>query len=110
MITHDWRWNVLLANGSAASFSQGQLQEVFLAGLERGEQLGYQRGLADGQTTGTVKPDRPEIGDDIAWAKPVLEVAVANPECLRRGDVDFAHDILRTFNAGAIGILHPAPA
>jgi hypothetical protein len=76
MISQDLSWEHLLANGSATSFSQEQLQKVYAAGLERGEQLGHQRGLADGQaTTGTPRAPSIQMNDDVAWATKVLEAA-----------------------------------
>ena len=76
MISNDWRWEQLLANSQAASFSEVRLQQVYSAGLARGEQLGYQRGLADAPTV-TTKPKGPsiEIQDDFDWLQQILDVA-----------------------------------
>jgi hypothetical protein len=77
MIANDWTWEALLANGSRASLTEQQIQKVYAAGMQRGEIVGYQRGMADAQAMGTPPPKGPsiEIADDLDWLTHVLDAA-----------------------------------
>ena len=46
IVTNDWDWEQLLANGSSTTLTEEQLARVFAAGIAKGEQLGYERGIA----------------------------------------------------------------
>jgi hypothetical protein len=81
MVTNDWSWPQLLANGNATSLTEEQLQRVFAAGIQKGESLGYERGLVDGgvaASEGKSKPKAPsvQIGNDIGWLRALLDAAV----------------------------------
>jgi len=95
MVSNDWQWEQLLANGSATAFSQEQLQKVYTAGIERGEALGYQRGLADGQMTSGPRPPSIQMNDDVAWATKVLEAAAQaeTDEQLDEFETDFSQSM-----------------
>jgi hypothetical protein len=93
LISNDWTWPQLLANGSAATLSEEQVQKIFSAGMQRGESVGYQRGLADAQALAPVgaKPAHAEIQDDVDWLGKIL-VAAAAAEAeghLNPDEVDF---------------------
>jgi hypothetical protein len=77
LIANDWTWPQLLANGSASSLTEEQMNKIFTAGVQKGEILGYQRGMADAQAMGTPPAKGPsiEIADDLAWLTRVLEAA-----------------------------------
>jgi hypothetical protein len=53
VINNDWTWPQLLANGSASALTEEQINRVYAAGLQKGEIVGYQRGMADAQAMGT---------------------------------------------------------
>jgi hypothetical protein len=56
--------------------SEEQLQRVYSAGLQRGEALGYQRGMADAAVLAPQGPNpKTELGDDLGWAERVLDAA-----------------------------------
>jgi hypothetical protein len=76
LISQDWTWQQLLANGSSSVLTEEQIQKIYSAGMQRGEVLGYQRGQADAAATAPQGPNpRAEIGDDLSWAEAVLEAA-----------------------------------
>jgi hypothetical protein len=70
-ISNDWSWEQLLGNGSASALTQEQMQKIY----EAGEQAGYERGFADGQTVGPTAKPSSYLGTDADWAKSVLEAA-----------------------------------
>jgi uncharacterized protein YjbI with pentapeptide repeats len=53
LIANDWTWPQLLANGSGANLTEQQIQKVYAAGMQKGEIIGYQCGMADAQASGT---------------------------------------------------------
>jgi hypothetical protein len=76
MISNDWTWLQLLANGSGANLTEQKIQKVYAAGMQKGEIIGYQRGMADAQASGTpVKGHSIEIADDLDWLTRVLDAA-----------------------------------
>jgi hypothetical protein len=77
VINNDWTWPALLANGAAASLTEEQVNRVYAAGLQRGEVLGYQKGMADAQALGTpqAKGASIEVADDLAWLERILAAA-----------------------------------
>jgi hypothetical protein len=76
LVANDWTWEQLLANGSASTLTQAQLQKVYSAGLQRGEAVGYQRGMTDAAVLAPQGPSpKTELGDAIAWAERVLDAA-----------------------------------
>jgi hypothetical protein len=78
VVAQDWDWGQLLANGSSTSLTEEQLARVFAAGIRKGEQLGYERGVADA-TSGATKGPSIQLGDDTDWARKIVEIASANP-------------------------------
>jgi hypothetical protein len=76
VVAQDWSWEQLLADGSASTLTEEQLQRVYSAGLQRGEAIGYQRGIADAAVLAPQGPNpRTELGDDVGWAERVLDAA-----------------------------------
>jgi hypothetical protein len=80
LVSNDWTWEQLLANGSAMSLTEEQLQKVYGAGLQKGEAIGYQRAMADAEAMGGMTPKAAasrstEIGDDLVWLERILEAA-----------------------------------
>jgi hypothetical protein len=57
--------------------TEEQMNKIFTAGMQKGEILGYQRGMADAQAMGTPPAKGPsiEIADDLAWLTRVLDAA-----------------------------------
>jgi hypothetical protein len=77
LVTQDWTWPQLLTNGSGGTaLTQEQIAKVYAAGLQKGEALGYQRGMADSQVAmPQARAPTITIDDDIAWIGKVLEAA-----------------------------------
>ena len=76
LVANDWTWEQLLANGLASSLTQEQLQKVYLAGLQRGEAVGYQHAMADAAVLAPQGASpKTELGEDIDWAERVLDAA-----------------------------------
>jgi hypothetical protein len=58
--------------------TEEQMNKIYAAGMQRGEVVGYQRGIADAQTMGPPQAKRGpsiEIADDLDWIQKVLEAA-----------------------------------
>jgi hypothetical protein len=96
LISNDWTWPQLFANGAAATLSEQQIQRVYEEGIRRGEAAGYQRGLADAQalTPAQGKPVSIEIEDDIDWLEKLLTAAVTAEKAghLTQWEVEFTDD------------------
>jgi hypothetical protein len=76
LIANDWTWPQLLANGSASSLTEEQMARIFAAGMQKGEALGYQRGMADAQAVAPQpKGASITVADDLGWITKVLEAA-----------------------------------
>jgi hypothetical protein len=74
LIANDWTWQQLLTNGGASALTEEQIQRVYAAGLQKGEQLGYDRGLADGATAPPKGPSI-KVGQGAGWISGILEAA-----------------------------------
>ena len=59
------------------ALTEEQINKVYAAGLQRGEIVGYQRGMADAQAMGTppAKGASIEVADDLAWLTRILDAA-----------------------------------
>jgi hypothetical protein len=77
VINNDWTWPQLLANGGGLALTQEQIGRVYAAGLQKGEIVGYQRGMADAQVLGAppAKGASIEVADDLAWLERILAAA-----------------------------------
>jgi hypothetical protein len=77
VINNDWTFPQLLANGSASALTEEQINRVYAAGLQKGEIVGYQRGMADAQAMGTppAKGASITVADDLAWLERILAAA-----------------------------------
>jgi hypothetical protein len=76
LITLDATWGQLLANGSDSSLTEEQMTKIYSAGLQRGEAIGYQRGMADAQVVAPqARAPTITVSDDLDWINRVLEAA-----------------------------------
>jgi hypothetical protein len=76
VIANDWTWPQLLANGSSSALTEEQMNKIYAAGIQRGEALGYQRGMADAQAIAPQpKGASITVDDDVGWISKVLEAA-----------------------------------
>jgi hypothetical protein len=77
LVASDWTWPQLLANGSASALTEEQIAKIYATGMQRGEVVGYQRGMADAQAMGTPPPKCAsiEVADDLAWLTRILDAA-----------------------------------
>jgi hypothetical protein len=77
LIANDLTWPQLLATGSASVLSAEQMQKIYAAGVQKGEALGYQHGMADAMAMApTPAKGQPiQMADDTAWATKVLAAA-----------------------------------
>jgi hypothetical protein len=73
----DSTWEQLLANGSTSTLTEEQMARIYAAEMQKGEALGYQRGMADAQGMAPPQQTRVsiEVADDIAWIERVLAAA-----------------------------------
>jgi hypothetical protein len=76
LVSNDWTWPQLLANGSASALTEEQMTRIYAAGLQKGEALGYQRGMTDAQVMSTpVEGASITIADDLEWVTRILNAA-----------------------------------
>jgi hypothetical protein len=93
LVANDWTWPSLLG-GADANLTQDQMNKIFAAGMQKGEAVGYQKGMIDAAvvTGAPAKSASITVSNDLPWIESLL-AAAAKAEAkglLNAFEIDFA--------------------